>query len=86
MLLPFDLRPDREGWTVWDVATDTPASVEGFALIGLSLDDAEQAVKALNDIEIRCEKAARRQVDDERLMGRWSGASSGRRTPAAHAH
>jgi hypothetical protein len=85
MLLPFDLRPDREGWTVWDVATDTPAFLEGFALTGLSLDDAEQAVKALNDIEIRCEKAARRQVADERLMGRWSGASGGRHTPAPHA-
>jgi hypothetical protein len=25
MLLPFDLRADREGWTVFEIATDRPA-------------------------------------------------------------
>jgi hypothetical protein len=74
MLLPFDLRPDREGWTVFDVATDTPALLEGFPVIGVCLDDAEQTVDALNRIEIRCQKAARRQVADELLL---SGAGRG---------
>jgi hypothetical protein len=28
MLLPYDLRPDREGWTVFEVTTDKPAFFE----------------------------------------------------------
>jgi hypothetical protein len=68
MLLPFDLRPDREGWTVFDIETDLPASLEGIPLTGLCLDDAEEAVNALNTLEFSCWQAARRQVLDERVL------------------
>ena len=30
MLLPFDLRADREGWTVFEIATDQAASLDGL--------------------------------------------------------
>jgi len=53
MLLRYDLRPDREGWTVFDVTTDHPAFFEELPLVGLPLDDAEKAVNALNTIEIK---------------------------------
>ena len=68
MLLPFDLRPDREGWTVFDIETDLPAFLDGFPLTGLSLDDAEEAVNALNALEFSCWQAARRHVLDERCQ------------------
>jgi hypothetical protein len=67
MLLPFDLRPDREGWTVFDIETDLPAFLDGLPLTGLSLDDAEEAVNALNALEFSCWQAARRHVLDERV-------------------
>ena len=52
MLLPFDLRADREGWTVFEIATDEAASLDGLPLTGLCLEDAEDAVNALNRLEI----------------------------------
>ena len=30
MLLPFDLRADPEGWTVFEIATDQAASLDGL--------------------------------------------------------
>jgi hypothetical protein len=65
MLLRYDLRPDREGWTVFDVTTDHPAFFEELPLMGLPLDDAEKAVNALNTIEIKSLSAARRRVLDD---------------------
>ena len=55
MLLPFDLKADREGWTVLDVTTEMPALLDGLRLTGLCLEDAEQTVNALNALEIRCQ-------------------------------
>ena len=60
MLLPFDLRADREGWTVFEIATDQAASLDGLPLTGLSLEDAEDAVNALNRLEIACRRTARK--------------------------
>jgi hypothetical protein len=65
MLLRYDLRPDREGWTVFDVTTDHPAFFEELPLVGLPLDDGEKAVNALNTIEIKSLSAARRRVLDD---------------------
>jgi hypothetical protein len=42
VLLPFDIRPDRLGWSVIEVATDRAASLDGVMLIGLSIEDVEQ--------------------------------------------
>ena len=33
MLLPFDLRADRDGWTVFEVATNRPAFLDGLPLL-----------------------------------------------------
>jgi hypothetical protein len=63
MLLPFDLRVDREGWTVFEVATDRPAFLDALPLTGLCLEDAEDAVNALNKLEIACRRTARKMVD-----------------------
>ncbi len=63
MLLPFDLRADREGWTVFEIATDQAASLDGLPLIGLCLEDAEDAVNSLNQLEIACRRTARKMVD-----------------------
>ena len=63
MLLPFDLRVDREGWTVFEIATDQAAALDGLPLNGLCLEDAEDAVNALNKLEIACRRTARKMVD-----------------------
>ena len=63
MLIPFDLRADREGWTVFEVATDRPAFLDALPLTGLCLEDAETAVNALNQLEIACQRTAREMVD-----------------------
>jgi hypothetical protein len=63
MLLPFDLRADREGWTVFEIATSWPAFLDGVPLTGLCLEDAEDAVNALNQLEIACRRTARKMVD-----------------------
>ena len=63
MLLPFDLRADREGWTVFEIATGQAASLDGLPLTGLCLEDAEDAVNALNRLEIACRRTARKMVD-----------------------
>src|SRR5215203_2723089 len=63
MLLPFDLRADREGWTVFEIATDQAASLDGLRLTGLCLEDAEDAVNALNRLEIACRRKARKMMD-----------------------
>jgi hypothetical protein len=71
MLLRYDLRPDREGWTVFDVTTDHPAFFEELPLVGLPLEDAETAVNALNAIEIKSLSAARRRVLDDDYGTAW---------------
>jgi hypothetical protein len=62
MLLPFDLRADGIGWTVLDVRTDKPAVLDDLQLVGLACDEAENAVNALNALEISSERVARRRV------------------------
>ena len=69
MLLPFDLRADREGWTVFEIATDRPAFLEEVLLSGLCLADAEDAVNALNKLEIACRRTARMMMGPRVLSG-----------------
>jgi hypothetical protein len=78
LLLPFDLRPDRVGWTVVEVATDRPAALDGVSLVGLSLEDAERLVDALNALELRCANLACRRVLDD-LGVAWLYEAQGRR-------
>jgi hypothetical protein len=48
MLVRYDMRPDDEGWTVYDIWTGWPAVVQGAEQIGLDLDDADDLVDLLN--------------------------------------
>jgi hypothetical protein len=62
VLLPYDFRADREGWTVFEVETQRPAIADGVPMVGLSLEEAEELTNALNSIEMRCGDIARRKV------------------------
>jgi len=65
LLLPFDIRADRVGWTVFAVATGRPASLGDVPLVGLSLEDAEALANGLNALEVKCADLARRRVLDD---------------------
>ena len=65
MLLPYDIRVDRDGWSVVEVETDLPTKLDSVTLTGLSLEDAERLTNALNAMEVRCVDLARRRVLDD---------------------
>jgi hypothetical protein len=48
MAAPYDIRPDPSGWTVFDITTDLPATVDGFLQCGLTLEDADDLADLLN--------------------------------------
>lgn len=71
-LLRHDMRPDRVGWTVYDVTDDRPVRWGGLSLVGLNQEDADELVDALNGQDLALERAARRLVLDStqpRLRG-----------------
>ena len=80
LLLPFDIRADRVGWTVFAVATGRPASLDDVPLVGLSLEDAEALANGLNAVEVRCADLARRRVLDD-LGTAWLSKSAEDRLP-----
>ena len=45
---PYDIRPDSNGWSVYDIATGAPATVDGFLQCGLTLEDADDLADLLN--------------------------------------
>ena len=57
MLVRFDIRPDREGWTIYDRTTDEPAVVDGYVSVGLSFEDADDLVDLLNTLDVLRRKA-----------------------------
>jgi hypothetical protein len=44
----YDIRPDPDGWTVYDAVTGLPAAVNDVTQIGLSLEDADDLADLLN--------------------------------------
>jgi hypothetical protein len=48
MAAPYDIRPDSNGWTVYEITTDLPATVDGFLQCGLILEDADDLADLLN--------------------------------------
>lgn len=44
----FDMRPDKVGWTVYDVDTGRPVSIEDVVLVELEMEDADAVVVLLN--------------------------------------
>ncbi len=61
-LLRHDMKPDRSGWTVYDVIEGRPVRLGGVALVGISFEDANEMVDALNRQDLEIERAARRLV------------------------
>ena len=61
-LLRHDMKPDRTGWTVYDVIEGRPVRLGGVALVGVSFEDANDMVDALNRQDLEIERAARRLV------------------------
>ena len=46
--MPFDMRPDKIGWTVFEVDTGRPVSMGDLLLVELEHDDADALVDLLN--------------------------------------
>ena len=44
----YDLRPDRVGWTVYDIDTHRPVLLDGLVLTGLEHKLADELVSLLN--------------------------------------
>jgi hypothetical protein len=52
VLVRFDIRPDPEGWTIYDRKTGEPAIIEGFVPAGLPHHEADDLVDLLNTLDI----------------------------------
>ena len=50
MAVRYDMRPEGDGWTVYDLTTGLPASVNGKSLTGLPLEDADDLADLLNHL------------------------------------
>ena len=46
--MQYDMRPDRTGWTVFEVATDKPVMLDDLVLVGLDSDAAHEMVALLH--------------------------------------
>jgi hypothetical protein len=44
----YDMRPDREGWTVYEIGSQRPAALEDLPLVGLEYEVADELVGLLN--------------------------------------
>jgi hypothetical protein len=52
MLGRFDIRPDPDGWTIYDRDTNEPAVVDGLTSVGLPYADADELVDLLNTLDL----------------------------------
>jgi hypothetical protein len=52
MIIRFLIRPDAEGWTIYDRTTGQPVIVEGYESRGLAFEDADEIVDLLNTLDI----------------------------------
>ena len=50
MATRYDIKPDPNGWTVYDTTTHLPAEVNGFIQVGLSTDDADDLASSNSSI------------------------------------
>ena len=56
----YDMRADKTGWTVYDVATDRPIVLDDVVLIGISFEDADSLVNLLNALDMHGTRTAAR--------------------------
>jgi hypothetical protein len=52
IIIRYDVRPDDEGWTIYDRRTDEPALVEDEQIVGLPKRDAEDIADMLNTLAL----------------------------------
>ena len=52
MIIRYDVRPDDEGWTIYDRRTDEPALVEDEQIVGLPRREAEKIADTLNTLAL----------------------------------
>jgi hypothetical protein len=52
MIIRYDVRPDDEGWTIYDRRTDEPALIEDEQIVGLPKRDAEEIADMLNTLAL----------------------------------
>ena len=52
MAIRYDIKPDPNGWTVYDTTTGMPAEAYGCIQVGLSTDDADDLADLLNWLDI----------------------------------
>jgi hypothetical protein len=50
MIVRYDIRPDADGWTIFDRRTQKPAVIEGFVPVGLPFEDADDLADLLNTL------------------------------------
>jgi hypothetical protein len=50
MAVRYDMRPESDGWTVYDIVTGLPASVNSVSLTRLPLEDADDLADLLNGL------------------------------------
>lgn len=51
-IVRFDIRPDQDGWTIYDRETGRTVAVEGEEVVGLSREDAEEITDLLNTLAV----------------------------------
>jgi hypothetical protein len=52
MAARYDIKPDSNGWTVYDTITDLPAEVNGYVQVGLSAEVADDLADLLNRLDV----------------------------------
>jgi hypothetical protein len=52
VLVRFDIRPDQDGWTIYDRTTGEAAVIDGFVSAGLSHEEADDLVDLLNTLDV----------------------------------
>ena len=61
--MQFDMRPDRVGWTVFDVSTGRPVTWADVPLIGVDLSTAQELLPLLHrQLRLRASREAARQT------------------------
>ena len=52
MAARYDIKPDGNGWTVYDTVTSQAAEVNGRIQVGLSVEDADDLADLLNRLHV----------------------------------
>jgi hypothetical protein len=53
MIARYDIRPEGNGWTVYDTLTGLPAAVNDVPQVGLPLEDADDLADLLTHLHVK---------------------------------